>query len=524
MLKLTKHWTLGFLLAAACGDDGSDSSDGETDDTGTDTADGDETGTADGNTSDDGSDGTADDDATDSEDDTTGDGDETDDDTTTDTGDGPTDTGDDDTDTTDTDDTDTGDTGDTGDTDTDTDTGDTGTDTDTDTGECPYTPVSGDPEVTLEEVAGGFNRPVLALGHPTEPGRLFVVEQGGSIKHLAPGEDTAPEEDFLTLDVNDGPQEAGLLGMALHPDFPADPRFYVNYNPQAGMLRTRIEEFRLDPNNSEVADPESGRILMEINQPAINHNGGMIAFGPDGMLYIGTGDGGGGCDDAAGSSRDRQDFLAKILRIDVEPNGNDPYTVPTDNPFVADVNFAPEIYAWGFRNPWRFSFDSETGRLFVADVGQDDWEEVDVVEAGHDYGWNVMEGMHCSADTDCMGADCDDSVGPGETNSAGMTLPIVEYENSGPENAVRCSITGGSVYRSCEVPAWSGRYFYSDYCTGEVFAVEWDGTTATDLGVVYDAPQNITGNGWNMYGDVYFTGTTSMISTSGNVYRLAPAP
>ena len=395
----------------------------------------------------------------------------------------------------------------------------TGTDTDTDTDAppCPYDPVTGSPEYGLEEVASGFSRPVLALGHPTEPGRMFVVEQTGSIKLLDEGETTSPESDFLTLDVNDGPNEAGLLGLALHPNFPEDPRVYVNYNPAGGALRTRVEEYTLDPANPDVADPSSARVLLEIGQPASNHNGGMLAFGPDHMLYIGMGDGGGSCDSAASSSRDPGDLLAKILRIDVEPAGGMPYGVPADNPFVNDGEFAPEIFAWGLRNPWRFAFDGDT--LYVADVGQDDWEEVDVVEGGHDYGWSTMEGGHCSADTECSGATCDDSPGPGQTNADGMTLPIAEYQNDGQ----RCSISGGSVYRACEVPAWQGIYFYADYCSGEVFGLRWDGSQVQDLGVLIMSGQRVQGNGWNAHGDVLFTTVINELSSTGSVFRIAPA-
>ncbi|MCH9683848.1 MAG: PQQ-dependent sugar dehydrogenase, partial [Deltaproteobacteria bacterium] len=243
--------------------------------------------------------------------------------------------------------------------------------------ECPYEEVEGTPAIGLELVGQGFDRPVLALGHPTEPDRLFVVEQGGDIRILEPGQMDAPAEAFLSIGVlgannNSIGSELGLLGFAFHPDFPDDPRVYVNYNPNGGGAQTTvISEFMLDAGNPNQADPSTERVIMELHQPAGNHNGGMIAFGPDGFLYIGTGDGG-GANDTFNTGRAPNFLHAKMLRIDVEPDGSDDnpeacqgcpqygpfdYTIPADNPFIGQGNFAPEIFAWGARNPWRFSFD-----------------------------------------------------------------------------------------------------------------------------------------------------------------------
>jgi glucose/arabinose dehydrogenase len=263
----------------------------------------------------------------------------------------------------------------------------------------------------------------------------------------------------------------------------------------------------------------------------------MIAFGPEpgNLLYIGLGDGGFGGDPQQ-TGRNTGVILAKMLRIDPEPDGvpnppygdcgNDPcgyvsdvdfdYTIPADNPFVDDNNFAPEIYAWGFRNPWRFSFDPDNGDLYVADVGQGDWEEVDIVVAGGDYGWSSMEGFHC------FNGGCDEVMTPNAVNADGMTMPITEYSHA---QANRCSITGGGVYRSCEVPAWDGLYLYGDVCSQELLAAAWDGTATQEFDAVLDVGESILGNGWNAWGDVYITtavGSYGTPSSDGRVYRVAP--
>jgi glucose/arabinose dehydrogenase len=417
------------------------------------------------------------------------------------------------------------------------DTTDTDVDT-TDTGmpACPYTPVDGMPALALQQVANGFDRPVLALGHPTELDRLFVVEQGGAIRILEPGETSAPAEAFLQIDVVCADNtsigcEQGLLGFAFHPDFPDDGRIYIAYTPDGDGQPTRVSEFQVMAGDPDQVDMASERIVIDAAQPAGNHNGGMIGFGPDGYLYIGLGDGGNSDDQPQQTGRNPGVILAKILRIDPEPDGTPDmpracnefcdtpgpfdYTIPADNPFVGDDTFAPEIWAWGFRNPWRFAWDATTGDLYVADVGQGDWEEIDVVTKGGDYGWSTMEGNHCFE-----GATCDEAAGPGQENVDGMTAPIAEYSHDGG-----CSVTGGAVYRSCEVPAWDGLYVYADYCTGELNALAWDGSAVEDFGFVLATNQNVLGNGWNAYGDVFITTVEAIPNgpiEDGFVYRLAP--
>lgn len=402
--------------------------------------------------------------------------------------------------------------------------------------ECPYEPVEGEPTLGLQQVANGFNRPVFAIGHPTEPDRLFVVEQGGTIRVLEPGMTEAPADAFATLDVGcaNNPTlgcEQGLFSMAFHPDFPDDPRVYVAYSigGQADPP-TRVSELTLAEGDPDHVAPEI-RIVIDAAQPFGNHNGGQIAFGPDRMLYFGLGDGGDGFDTAM-TGRDPGVILAKILRIDPEPDGNPDapvaclglcdmpgpfdYTIPDDNPFVDDAAFAPEVYAWGFRNPWRFSFDPVDGTLWVGDVGQDQWEEIDLVVAGGDYGWSSLEGNHCENDP-----GCDTSAAPNQPNGDAQIAPLFEYgHGGGPTQG--CSVTGGAVYRSCEVPAWDGVYLYGDYCTPEIRGLRADGT---DLGVLADSGVRVLGYGQNAYGDVFFTTADTIVNGpngDGIVYRVAP--
>jgi len=418
---------------------------------------------------------------------------------------------------------------------------DTGSTDDTTTGvpECPYSPVDGDPALALQLVATGFDRPVLALGDPSQPDRLFVVEQGGDVKILEPGANQAPAEVFLHVDVAGANNtsigdERGLLGFAFHPEFPADPRVYVAYTADLGQQSpaVTVSEFLLMRGDDSQVDPDSERVVIEIDKPASNHNGGMIGFGPDGYLYIGTGDGGFG-EDFYNTGRNPDVILAKVLRIDPEPDdmpdnpvacvndcndlGPFDYTIPADNPFADGVDAAPEVWALGMRNPWRFSWDLETGDLWLGDVGQYDWEEIDIISSGLDYGWGDMEGNHCFNDP-----GCDDGAAPNTANADGLIAPIFDYAHSGG----RCSITGGTVYRSCEVPGWSGIYTYADYCSGEMFALTFDGADVQDLGEALDLQgQVVTGNGWNAWGDSYFTAVEGFPGGpigDGLVYRLAP--
>src|SRR5690606_30986250 len=244
-------------------------------------------------------------------------------------------------------------------------------------GECPHAVVGGDPEISFELVASGYSQPTFVVADPRDASRLFVGEKGGQLTVLAPGASERPGSALLSLSVETG-SEMGLLGMALHPDFPEDPRFYVNYNPAEGENRTRIAEFRFSALDPFTVDASSERVLLEFPQPYRNHDGGQVAFGPDGYLYIGVGDGGDRAD-PLDAGLDLSTLLGKILRISVDPEGANPYGIPADNPLVEQAGARGEVWAYGLRNPWRFSYDREDGTLYAADVGQDLWAEVDVI-------------------------------------------------------------------------------------------------------------------------------------------------
>ena len=414
------------------------------------------------------------------------------------------------------------------------------TDTEADTtattgepGDCPYTPVEGKVGVALELVASGFNQALHVVGDPLDQDVLYVVEHGGRIKRIEPGVTEAPTENWLEVSVvgGNGSNEQGLFSLAFHPEYATNGLIYIAHTPAAEGGSVFVTEYQV---NDGTVDMNSARNVIGIAQPASNHNGGQIEFGPDGMLYFSLGDGGpqnDGCN--AGQAGDS--LLGKILRIDPAADGNPDstpgcatgcpcqgesgfdYTIPADNPFVRDDTFRDEIWAYGLRNPWRFSIDQQTGRMFVADVGQSDWEEVSVASAGSNLGWSVMEGAHCF-----QGAACDDAAAPGAVNADGYVMPIVEYSRPGPQ-----SISGMGLYRSCEVPAFDGVYFYGDLFIGDVFAVAYDGTTVTDLGSVATIPNNLVpyGGGSNAYGDVFIAANPSpyLGGGPGSIYRIAAA-
>ncbi len=297
-------------------------------------------------------------------------------------------------------------------------------------------PVSGT-DVDKQLIGAGLDRPVDIANAADGSNRVFVVEQTGVIRELRAG-DTQARRWFDINDrvVNPGGMgdERGMLAMAFHPDFADNGKFYVHYSDSSGD--TTVSEFTTDADGA--GDPDSERVLFTVDQPASNHNGGSIKFGPDGYLYIGLGDGG-AADDAFGNGQNPDSMLAKILRIDVD-NGS-PYGIPSDNPFLADP-VIDEAFMWGMRNPWRFSFDRQTGQLWVADVGQNRTEEIDIGLAGANFGWPNKEG------SDCYQGPCDDS----------FEDPIFEYSH-----AQGISISGGYVYRGCKMPDLHGNYFFSDF-------------------------------------------------------------
>lgn len=358
-------------------------------------------------------------------------------------------------------------------------------------GEPPDPPPAGG-GIRLQEVAGGLQSPTFATA-PAGDARLFVVEQPGRIRVVENGALLpTPFLDITDRVLSGG--ERGLLSVAFHPAYAQNGLFFVYYTDRQGDIR--VDRFRVSADRNR-ADAASARAIITVaHREAGNHNGGLVAFGPDGKLYLGTGDGGGG-GDPQGNGQNPQALLGKLLRLDVD--GGDPYAIPADNPYAGRTGGRPEVWAIGLRNPWRFSWGG--GTLYVADVGERAWEEVNAVPAaaaGINYGWNPMEGAHCFT------AGCD---------TTGKTLPVVEYGH-----AEGCSITGGYVYRGNALPALRGHYFYADYCQGWVRSFrlangqvsdrrEWE---VGDVG-------SISSFGEDGGGELY------VVAAAGRVFRVAPA-
>ena len=340
--------------------------------------------------------------------------------------------------------------------------------------------------LTLEPVVSGLSDP-LAVTHAGDgSGRIFVAEQAGRIRIVRDG--ALVEEAFLDIsDRISAGGERGLLGLAFHPDSTAA-TFFVNYTDPNGD--TRISSFAVDPANQDRADPESEVRLVSIGQPYANHNGGALAFGPEGFLYIATGDGGSG-GDPHGYGQSLETLLGKILRIDVnQPQGNNAYAIPVDNPFVGEASALPEIFAFGMRNPWRMSFDRANGDLWIGDVGQGAWEEIDVVRAGtsgQNFGWNLMEGANCFRPAD----GCEE---------ASLVLPVTEYSRD-----LGSTVIGGVVYRGSEQAALVGGYVFADFASGNVWLIDaaLDGPTEPVLALESDA--TISSFGEDEEGEVYAT-------------------
>jgi glucose/arabinose dehydrogenase len=316
------------------------------------------------------------------------------------------------------------------------------------------------PDVTLEEVATGFHKPTHVTHAGDGSGRLYVVEQRGMIWIVANGK-RLPEP-FLDIRerVQDASGEKGLFSVAFHPRYRDNGLLYLDYTSPIGGLHSRVSRFRRA--EGDRADAASETILLKIEQPYSNHNGGQIAFGPDGYLYVGMGDGGSG-NDPRNYAQNPASLLGKMLRIDVE-RASAPlaYTIPKDNPFAGRAGYRGEIWALGLRNPWRFSFDAATGRLYLADVGQNEVEEIDVIERGGNYGWRIMEGDIC---TPGVSPVCDRS---------GFVAPIQVYRHP-----TGFSVTGGVVYRGTDSPALCGVYLYADYVTRRVWGLRYDGNRVT---------------------------------------------
>lgn len=319
--------------------------------------------------------------------------------------------------------------------------------------------------------------------------RLFVVRQAGVITVVSGTSPTATARTFLDIDSSvESGGERGLLGLAFHPAYESNGYFYVNYTA-GSPLRTVVSRFTVSAANPDSADRASESILLEVLQPYANHNGGQLAFGPDGYLYVAMGDGGSG-GDPENRAQDRTTLLGKILRIDVNaPSDTLEYSIPPDNPYAGNVEgHREEIYAYGLRNPWRLSFDAATGTGWIGDVGQGEWEEVDILAPGANYGWRFKEGTHCyNPSTGC------DTI-------AGLTDPVWEYAHDGSGG---CSITGGYVYRGADIPSLAGKYLFGDYCSGRIWALDTNGLGEWNAALVLDTTRNITSFGVDRDGEVY---------------------
>ncbi|HEX5589510.1 MAG TPA: PQQ-dependent sugar dehydrogenase [Candidatus Limnocylindrales bacterium] len=353
------------------------------------------------------------------------------------------------------------------------------------------------PGIHLVEVASGFDRPLFLTHAGDGSGRLFVVEQGGRIWVLRDGKRSdRPYLDARPL-LDESSGERGLLGLAFAPDFSTSGRIYLSHTgPGPANVITRL---RVDPAADAVTLDRAERVLA-LDDPAHNHNGGMIAFGPDGYLWIGTGDGG-RAGDPWDHARDPGSRLGKMLRIDVASH---PYRVPPDNPLLGRRGAAPEVWALGLRNPWRFSFDRETGELWIGDVGQGAWEEIDFEDpkagGGRHYGWRTMEGRHCFDPRQ----GCDPE---------GLTPPIHEYGHD-----QGCSVTGGYVYRGRAIPALVGRYLFSDYCTGTVWALERGEGGEVRVQVLLESRRPVSSFGEGPDGEIY------LCDHQGAVLRIEAVP
>jgi quinoprotein glucose dehydrogenase len=367
----------------------------------------------------------------------------------------------------------------------------------------------GDLPVRVEQVFEGltFDRPVIVTHAGDGSGRIFVVGQRGTVHVLTGSDDNDPKVFFNIREkvrYLDRENEEGFLGLAFHPKYKENGQFFIYYTSReiqpGGAHLSVISRMRVSPEDPNKADVASEEVLMTIEQPFWNHNGGTIVFGPDGYLYIGLGDGG-AANDPHGNGQNLGTLLGSILRIDVDSRDEGlAYGIPDDNPFVGVEGARPEIYAYGIRNVWRIAFDRETGKLWAGDVGQDLWEEIDIIVKGGNYGWNLREGMHPFKG----GAEASDA----------FVEPIFEYHHD-----VGKSITGGHVYRGQNVPALVGKYVYADYVTGDIWALDYDEATGQVRGN-YSIPWEklpVMTFGEDEQGELYFT------ITSGHVYRFAPA-
>lgn len=337
----------------------------------------------------------------------------------------------------------------------------------------------------------GFERPVDFQSPKDGSQRVFVVEQRGKIKVFANNQNSGEATTFLNLDnkIETTANEQGLLGLAFHPDFGTNGYFYVNYNPTEQL--TVVSRFQVSGTDSDAADVGSELILLEFSQPFDNHNGGQLAFGSDGYLYISSGDGGSG-GDPQNNAQNRSNLLGAILRIDVDNTANGlNYAIPADNPFAGQTDVREEIYAYGLRNPWRMSFDTQTGNLWTGDVGQNEIEEIDIIQSGGNYGWKFFEG------TSCFSGDC---------NNAGLIAPIFEYDQMANDK----SITGGFVYHGSAIPSLTNKYVYADFVSKRIWAMDLDGSNNE---LLFDSGLSISSFGTDADQELY------LCAFDGSIYK-----
>ena len=336
-------------------------------------------------------------------------------------------------------------------------------------------------------------------------GRIFVLTQRGVIYVFPDSAETSNPKVFLDLtdSVSQSGAETGLLGIAFHPDYVSNGYFYVDYTTSQLPLRSKISRFSVSPTNPDSAVRNSELVVLTRVQPYENHDGGKLLFGPDGYLYISFGDGG-NSGDPNNYAQNRSVLLGKLLRINVDSSsGGNNYSIPVTNPFYGNTNgWRQEIYAWGLRNTWKYSFDVPTGRLWAADVGESSWEEIDIIESGKNYGWHIMEGFACF----------DPPVG---CDTTGLTLPIWSY---GRENGD--AVTGGYVYRGHLFPSLTGKYIYGDFEDGNIWALTYDGINPPQNALLFSTPNFISTFGTDTSGEIFIC----TYGPSGQVFRLAKGP
>ena len=346
-----------------------------------------------------------------------------------------------------------------------------------------------------------FRRLTNLVQPPNTNGLLYVTEQDGVVAVFPDDPSVSTASVFLDIRdrVSTEGNEEGLLGLAFDPAYADTGRFYVYYSA-AKPRRSVLSRFSVSPENPLQADPASETVLLEVPQPYSNHNGGQLVFGPDGYLYLGLGDGG-SAGDPQSNGQNPGTLLGSVLRMDVSPEGGSPvYRIPRDNPFVGVEGAREEIWAYGLRNPWRFSFDRETGRLWLGDVGQQSWEEINLIERGGNYGWNLMEGNHCFQPRSKCAA-------------AGLMPPALEY-GSGQG----CSVIGGYVYRGPCLPSLTGAYVYADYCSGNIWALRYQGGSVADHRQIAVLDKSITSFGQDAEGRLY------ILTRDSGIYRLTESP